>query len=199
MPVINAHIWVPFISWVWCLQRNVNGLDHLNGNPQINLRSNYKRVHKTRWGMTELKSLSHRLSCGRQPAVPQPVRPCILPLQLYWGEMTSCAGYGLNIKNSLSEMKRLCTAAWSGKQEHEHVSFLFQHGTPAEAVGKPRKWPARSQFHVPAFILIGGQIYNTCKKQLEGILCWQQSMGINSNNEMGKVQGRNDLCACFMV
>lgn len=37
------------------------------------------------------------------------------------------------------------------------------------------------------FLLIGGQIYSTCKKQLKGVLDQQQSMGMNSSQELGKV------------
>lgn len=142
--------------------------------------------------MTELKSLSQRLSCGKQPAVPLPVRPCILPLQLYRREMTSCTGYGLNIKNSLSKMKG---ALQYDRKRVQTCFILFQHYAPADALVS--KGNCQVSVSCSRALLIGGQIYSTCKKQLEQGLHQQQSEGINSDNETGKVQGRNDLCACI--
>lgn len=93
---------------------------------------------------------------------------------------------------------------WKGRtfqydRERAQTCFIFISTLHTSRCNGQGEEIARSRFHVPPSLLIGRQIYSTCKKQLEGVLHGQQSMGINSSNEMGKVKGRNDLCPRFMV
>lgn len=123
---------------------------------------------------------------GVEPAVRRPLRPHRPRFQLDPG-MTSCGGYGPNIKNSWSE------GDWHERREGVQTCFiLFQHSVrraPARGVGEEI---AGSRLHV---LLNGRQIYNTWKKQLGRGFRRLQSGEINPHNETGKAEGKNELWA----